>query len=277
MAVPLAAERLLPSLLRILKGPHAAALGGSHAKRAADEHSDLDLYLFAEAVASPAEIRAALASIADADIAIGGAANHLWGTNIDFRAGGLLVETTVRTVPLIESTLAECERGEVVATPMPWCPGGFFYNHAALADLASCHPLHDPDGLLETWRSRAAAYPPALREAIVARHAPLATLWLDNPHYDSAIRRADVVYTQSIVLATIHNLLQLLYAINETPFPGDKRAIAHAAAFRRAPRDLPATLARLAFPAADPTPALLAEQRTHLRRLATETLALWRE
>jgi Domain of unknown function (DUF4037) len=265
----------LAGLRELVIGRYAIAIGGSHAKGRADDHSDVDFYLFAEEVVAAQRRHAIATRLADSpgSVKVGGHPDRDWGTNIDFVRHGVLVEATVRGIALIEAVLAQCLAGEIVASPMLWTPGGWFYNHATLADLHTLQPVEDAYGLLAGWRSRVATYPPALASAIIHRHLPLAGFWLDNAHYRAAIARGDAFYTQSIVVQALHHLMQVLYAVNETYFPGDKRALEYAAEFRRAPDRLRDTLDWLMFPGR-PTVPVLAEQREVLARLVSQTRRL---
>ena len=268
-------QDLVPLLQPLLGGAYAVGLGGSRAKGSSDEHSDLDLYLFAEALAGEDKIRTALGGVADLGrIEIGGDIHTLWGRNIDFRVDGQLVEVTVRSPAHIDRIIADCEAGLVRAEPMVWTPGGFFYPHAALADLATIRPLADPQGLIARWQQRLGTYPPALREAIIARHLPRASFWLDNPHYRTAIARADVPYTQSIVLNTVHDLMQVLHAVNERYYSGEKRLLEQARALRVGPADLAGTVAWLVLPGEAAGAELLERQRLALVELVAATTLL---
>jgi len=268
-------QDLVPLLQPLLGGAYAAGMGGSRAKDSSDEHSDLDLYLFAERLAETDKIRAALSGVADLGrVEIGGDLEALWGRNIDFRVNGELIEVTVRSVAHIERIIADCEAGVLRAEPMVWTPGGFFYHHAALADLASVRPRSDPYGLIARWKERLATYPPALRQAVIARHLPRASFWLENQHYRTAIARADVPYTQSIVMNTVHDLMQVLYAVNERYYSGEKRLIAQAGSLPARPADLPDKLAWLVMPAEAPSTELLERQRLALVELVASTKGL---
>ncbi|HZM78789.1 MAG TPA: nuclear transport factor 2 family protein [Candidatus Limnocylindrales bacterium] len=268
-------QDLVRLLQPLLGGAHALGVGGSRAKDSSDEHSDLDLYLFAESLAGEDKITAVLSGVADLGrVDVGGDLETLWGRNIDFRLNGDLVEVTVRSVAHIERILADCEAGVVRAEPMVWTPGGFFYHHAALADLTSIRSLADPHGLIARWQERLTTYPPALRRAVIGRHLPRASFWLDNPHYRGAIARVDVPYAQSIVMNTVHDLMHVLYAVNERYYCGEKRLLAQAESLPTRPADLPEKLAWLVMPGEAATAELLERQRLGLVELVRATKLL---
>lgn len=48
-------------------------------------------------------------------------------------------------------------------------------------------------------------------------------MWLDSFHYESAIDREDIMFTGSIVKNTVLDMVQVIYALNEAYFAGDKK------------------------------------------------------
>jgi hypothetical protein len=150
-----------------------------------------------------------------------------------------------------------------------WTTTGF-YNHCCLSDLTVMLPIEDPFGIIARWKSAVASYPPKLREAIVRHHLPAAGFWPDNFHYLSAIERQDVIYVTGIVQQVVHNLVQVIFALNETYFPGDKRldlAIEH---LPRQPPRLCERIHALLFPGTPATREVLRQQREELRSLLRE-------
>ena len=47
--------------------------------------------------------------------------------------------------------------------------------------------------------------------------------WFGNYHYESAIKRKDILFTAPIVLHTVLNFVQVLFAYNCVYFQGDKK------------------------------------------------------
>lgn len=220
---PLVCE-LLPLLQRFCVGPCGVALGGSHAKGMGDALSDVDVYLFARGALSGAQ-RSELVSGA-----LGGASGVVsWGRDepfvqggTDFLYRGLRVECWLRNTEHVESTIASCRRGEVRREHSVWAAMGFF-DHVALADIRTMRILEDPDGVLARWKAEAGTYPEALCRAILGRFMREAAFWPENPHYESAVERSDLIYTSAIVQQTLHALIQVIFALNREYFPGEKR------------------------------------------------------
>lgn len=218
-------EALVEVLKQTTKGTCAIALAGAHAKGVADASSDIDFYIFAEE-AQPMELRRALIeSIADP-----GTTPWLdetfdatpWGGGMDFMYQGTPVEVTARTFDRMNRVVDGCLAGEFEIIPATWTSNGY-YTFIYLCELSFIMPVYDPEGTLAALQKKAAVYPEALRRSIVETFWGRANTWLDNFHYESAIERQDVLFTAPIVLHTILDLVQVIFALNHTYFSGDKK------------------------------------------------------
>lgn len=221
------AERLVRELVPLVRGftagPAAIALGGSHAKGNGDALSDLDVYLFADAVL-PARQRDERVT----DALGAGAGVQSWGGDepfvqggTDFLYHGLRVECWLRRVDEVERTIAAAVRGEIRREYSGWAVMGFF-GHVALADVHTMRVVEDPLGTLARWKADVAVYPEALRRALIGRFLSDATFWPGNPHYASAVEREDVIYASAIVQQVVHAVIQVVFALNRAYFPGEK-------------------------------------------------------
>jgi len=268
-------DTLIPLLRRFLRGEYGIALGGAHAKGVDDAESDIDLYVFAHDIL-PADERRRLC----VDFGVDGASITSWGNDAEFvQAGtdfyfqGQKIEVWFRNVDYVAAIIAECQAGIVKHSLLTWTVMGF-YNHCTLSDLHNMRPIDDPFGLLARWQSTVAVYPPPLQTAIIAQHLRTAQFWPDNFHYKSAVERGDAIYTAGIVQQVIHNLIQVIFALNQTYFPGDKKlagALDHLAV---KPERFTARIHALLFPGSEPDPAKLNEQRQTLRALVQEVTTL---
>jgi len=266
-----AIDLLLPLLRRFARSAYGIALGGAHAKGMADPASDIDLYLFANVVL-PNDLRATLAAEHDPrihDVYTWGGQAPFEQAGTDFMLEGIKVEIWLRAAHLVTDAINEAEAGVVNREFVTWTTTGF-YNHCALADIQAMVVLEDPNGLLAAWKRRVATYPDNLRSAIIAQHLAAARFWPHNFHYATAVERCDLIYTTGIVQQVLHNLIQVLFALNRVYFPGDKK-------LAQALRKLPSTPDRFAervealmFPAQPATVALLRAQREELQRLVRE-------
>jgi hypothetical protein len=262
---------LLPLVRQLARGEYAIAFGGSYAKGTADDQADVDLYLFAHDVL-PGEERTRIASGSSPEIE----GIRAWGDDApfteagtDFRFRGHNVECWLRNTGHVERSIAECREGVVRREFVTWTTTGF-YNHCCLSDLTVMLSLDDPFDIIARWKSEVAIYPPKLREAIVDHHLAAAEFWPDNFHYLSAIERQDVIYATGIVQQVVHNLVQVLFALNEAYFPGDKQLDAALARLPRKPPKLSERIAALLWPGITATTEVLREQRASVRSLLAD-------
>jgi hypothetical protein len=268
-------QALLPLVRRFATGEYGIALGGSHAKGTGDERSDVDIYLFAECVLSADRRRALAEQVCGAD---GGVV--CWGMDepfveggTDFRYGGQTVEVWIREARSVAETIERCLRGEVEREYRAWTVMGFF-NYAVLSDVRSMRIVDDPSGMLEEWKRRVAEYPPALRRAIVARFLAEAKFWPGNVHYRSAVERGDAIYAAGIAHQVACALVQVVFALNEVYFPGEKRLARALGRLPAAPRAFAARVEALLWPGAPASVAELCAQARELDALVEEVEAL---
>ena len=268
-------DRLVPLVRRYARGPCGVALGGAHAKGVADGDSDLDLYVFADAI-EPGDTRAALTWAWDAavrDVVCWGGDEAFNEAGTDFYLGALKVECWLRNCASIERSLAEARQGLVRRHLVTWTTTGF-YNHCCLADLAHMVVVHDPSGVLNVWQRGLGRYPEPLRRAIIGEHLDAARFWPAIFHYRSAIERLDVIYTTGIVQQVVHNLVQVLFAANRTYFAGDKKLAAALDRLPTVPVGFAARVNQLLYPGAPATLDRLRQQQAELQSMLAEVEAV---
>jgi len=266
-----AIDLLLPLLRRFARSGYGIALGGAHAKGVSDAASDLDLYLFANVVL-PNELRAKLAAEHDPrihDVYTWGGESPFQQAGTDFMLEELKVEVWLRAAHVITGALNEAQAGVVKRELVTWTTTGF-YNHCALADIHTMVVLEDPNGLLTGWQRRVAEYPDKLRDAIIAQHLAAARFWPHNFHYATAVERCDLIYTTGIVQQVLHNLIQVLFALNRVYFSGDKKLAQALKKLDRSPESFAERVEALMFPGEPATVELLRAQREELQRLVDE-------
>jgi len=218
-------NELVEVLKRMADGPCAIALAGAHAKGCADSQSDLDFYLLLEKPAPYLNRLNIIRKIAD-NISSIYISKHFdetpYGGSIDFRYKGILIETTVHTLSRLNQRVNECLAGKFEVIPQAWTSNGY-YTFIYLSELAFVKPLWDPEGVLAKYQAKASPYPEKLRKAIIKRFWDRANTWLDNFHYGSAIQRGDILFTAPIVLHTVLDMIQVIFALNRVYFQGDKK------------------------------------------------------
>lgn len=219
----------IDAIIEILKqtttGRCAIALAGAHAKGVADPSSDIDLYLFADGAKPYAARKAIITAAADAGTTpwIDESFDATpWGGSMDFTYQGTPVEVTARTIEKMDAGVKDCLDGIFSIIPATWTSNGY-YTYIYLCEASFIKPVYDPDGVIKRYNEQARVYPRKLKEAIIREFMGRADTWLDNFHYESAIRRADLMFIAPILVHTVMDFVQVIFAVNETYFTGDKK------------------------------------------------------
>lgn len=263
-------EQKIQPLVELLKetteGKCAIALAGAHAKGMADAASDIDLYVFAERAKPLAQRRELIRSIADPGTTpwVDEFDAAPWGGGMDFVYQGTPVEVAGRTLARMDRVVGDCLAGKFEIIPATWTSNGY-YTFIYLCELSFIKPVWDPDGVLAAYQEKAAVYPEPLRRAILETFMARAGTWIDNFHYKSAVRRGDVLFTAPIVLHTVMDMVQVVFALNRVYFTGDKKLEAALAKMPNCPEALrPSQLDVLLASSRDPVH--LERQRQFLRQ-----------
>ncbi len=267
-------QKKINTLVEILKqtteGKCAIALAGAHAKGAADPASDIDFFIYAEKAGPVEERRKIIASIADPDTSFwvdDSFEAAPWGGSMDFCYQRTPVEATARTLRYENKIVEDCLEGRFEIIPATWTSNGY-YTFIHLCELSFVKPVYDPDGVLAALQKKAAVYPEPLAEAIQETFLGRASTWLWNFHYDSAIRRQDLLFCAPIVQHTVLDMVQVIFARNRVYFTGDKKLEKALGALPQCPAAL---LDNLEFLLTTPRDtALLARQRHILRQIYEE-------
>lgn len=155
--------------LATVPGIRAVALGGSRARGTHHPDSDVDLGLSYDAgfLDLPA-LREAASMIAGARVDVAGPGG--WGPWVDGGAwltiDGTAVDLILRDVDRVREQRSRALRGEFAVHQQTGHPLGFL-DITYAAEVATCRPLVDDDGLLEELRAGLDPYPRALRDALV--------------------------------------------------------------------------------------------------------------
>ena len=201
------------------------ALAGSRAYGRADDESDIDIYMLVDDVKHHDEIVEIIKTIADknADISVSASFDFApYGGGIDFRYHGIPVEVTVKYYSMIKKRLDDCLEGKFEIIPQTWTSNGY-YTYISASEIDFIKPIWDPSGFIAEYKEKFRIYPEKLRRSIISRFMERAYTWINNFHYESAIRRGDFMFTSACVLHTVHDLIQVIFALNRVYFKGDKK------------------------------------------------------
>lgn len=232
-------NRVVEMLKSTVNGDCALALAGAHAKGTTDIDSDIDIFMF---VADPKSFEERFKIIKEfSDVGttpwVSDKFDYPWGGSMDFSFEGTPVEIVIRTLPQMEKRIIECLNGQFEIIPQSWTSNGY-YTFTYFSELSFIKPIWDPNGLIKNYQKQTKSYPPKLKKAIIDCFFTRANTWINNFHYDSAIRRTDLLFTSSIVLHTILDIIQVIFALNEEYFAGDKKLEASLSKLPYCPKEL---------------------------------------
>ena len=214
--------RTLVDELAALRGVEAVVLGGSHARGHAHEGSDIDLGLLYRD-ARPVDVGALRALAARWNDAADPVVSELyeWGPWVNGGAWltlrGQRVDLLYRSIDRIEQTIVQANAGrhEIHFAQQP--PFGF-WSGTLLGECACALPLHDPSGHVEHLRRQVAAYPEALRRAVLRDMQEGVAFGLANFAPEFAAR-GDLWGTVSCLTRCVWQLGLALFALNrQNPF-----------------------------------------------------------
>lgn len=228
----------LTEKLGTINGIKAVVLGGSHARGRAKPESDIDLGLF-YSEAAPFSIQ----QVRELAEAVNDMANPVvtefygWGKWVNGGAwltiGGQRVDFIYRNLEQVERVITDAEAGRHELDYVQQPPFGFF-SATYLGEIAVCIPLSDPEAGLEALKQRVANYPEALRRTIVQDFLWQAEFNLAAFAHKFAAR-SDVYGTVACLTRVVHQLAQVLFALNRQYPLNDKTVLAEIAAFAQAP------------------------------------------
>lgn len=214
------------------RGKYAISVGGSQGKGLSDARSDVDFRLFHEQdVVSPAEDPQLWQDYRDA--------MEYWrqrGINVD----GIWM----RRIDTMDALLDRWLSGELATIDMVWTIWGYH----VLPDLYHQAVIEDPYGVIAGWKERLRVYPQPLKQAILKKHLESLRYWRDDYHYRNKVQRGDVVFTAGLTSRLVHDMIQVLFALNETYYVGDGQNLDFCRKFAVIPPDFPAKVQEILYP-----------------------------
>ena len=198
----------------------AVAWGGSHTSAAADDASDIDLYVYLRSTLPP-EQRAAFIRARSCYAEID---NQVWEPGDEWieADSDIEIDAMYRDVEWIEGQLDRVLVQYQASAGYSTC---LWYN------VQVSQPLWDRNGWFAALQARAQQpYPEALRRAIIGMNYPLLRDMLGayRRQIKVAVARGDVVSVNHRVAALLASYFDVLFALNRLPHPGEKRLIAYA-------------------------------------------------
>ncbi|MBX9797531.1 nucleotidyltransferase domain-containing protein [Sphingomonas sp.] len=231
MDIDNALVRRVVDALGPVPGVVAIALGGSRARGTAGPASDYDIGLYYDG-ARPLDVtalRAAVAGLVD-DPATSVTDIGTWGPWIDgggwLTVGGVEVDILYREIGKVAGVIEDAEAGRFSMNYQVGHPHGFCSVILA-GEAAIALPLHDPDGVLSALKRRAAAYPAALADALIARFGWEVDFAIENG--ELAARRGERTHIAGCAYRALCCVAQVLFAHNRRYLINEKGAVPAAA------------------------------------------------
>jgi len=183
---------------------YSITLGGSHGKGISDKNSDFDFRVYFE---KPVDMETM---------------HNLFGKVSDlvrsWKDKGVEVDGVwPRSFAEIDGQLDQWLSGHGNPVHMEWNIWG--YN--ILTDIFNQQIVDDPYDIARQWKVRLQEYPATLEKAIVKKHCSSLRYWRNDYHYINKVNRKDVVFLASITSRLVHDMMQVIYALNHFYFPGD--------------------------------------------------------
>lgn len=198
-------EEFVPIIRRFAVGPYAISIGGSRGKKLADRRSDVDFRLYCDGALKTPETRAEFSKLIHEGMA-------------RWRAKGIEIDGCwVRTVAEIDQALSEWLDGKIKPADIFWTIWGYH----VLPDIYHQWSIEDPYDIIAGWKERLKQYPPKLKQAILDKYLFSLRYWRDDYHYLSKVHRSDVIFLAGLSARLVHDMCQVLFALNETYFVGD--------------------------------------------------------
>jgi hypothetical protein len=260
--------------LRAVDGLVAIVLGGSWAAGRARSDSDVDLGLYYRARA-PLDIdgvRRVAERLNDTPnpvvTPLGG-----WGPWVNggswLTIKGQRVDFLYRDIDLVANTIEECLAGRGRSDYWQQAPYGF-HSQVYCAEVQCALPLHDPEAVIAPLKERVAIYPEVMKRRRVSSWLWGSGFTLQGVKYSA--ERGEAYLVAGYLTRAATELIQALYALNETYFMNDKYVYRDIAGFQIVPSDFMARIDDIA--GGNLTPADLRRRVDAAQALHAEMLTL---
>ena len=234
---------------------YAISVGGSLGKGTWDSRSDVDFRLFT-----------------DRELVYRDQAPELWA---DYYAAierwkqrGINIDGVwPRTVGEIDAAIDRWFSGNIQPDEMVWTIWGYY----VLTDINNQYVIEDPYHIIRSWKERLSLYPPALKQAILKKNLASLRYWRSDYHYTYKVERGDVVFLAGISAKLVHEIIQILFALNETYYVGDGANLAFVEKFKIVPANFSAKVRAILYPQ---DPDAFANQYSALSAFVDEVILL---
>ena len=134
-----------------------------------------------------------------------------------WRQKGIMVDGIwPRQIAQIDAALDGWLAGKAKPDDLFWTIWGYHL----LPDIYHQAILEDPYGVIAGWQARLQSYPPQLKKAILDQHVASLRYWRTDYHYQSKVRRGDIVFLAGLSARLVHDMMQVLFRAQRNVFRG---------------------------------------------------------
>jgi hypothetical protein len=199
------ASELVPIFKKMFRGKIAISISGSIGKKIMDARSDVDFRVFYEEWIDDKEEIDRLHC-------------ELNNKREEFRMQGIKVDDYwPRTISEVDSVIDTWFLGEGKPLNVVWTVWGYH----PLTDFANQYVIDDEHNIIGGWLERLSNYPPKLKQKTIDRCLCSIKYWRNDYHYESKVIRRDIVFVNGLTTKLMHEIIELLYALNEKYYVGD--------------------------------------------------------
>jgi hypothetical protein len=218
------------------RGEYAISVGGSLGKGTWDKRSDIDFRLYHEFEIPWSDTHPELWE-------------GMYAATEHWRKQGVIVDGIwARQIAPIDAAIRRWMEGKIEPQDMVWTIWGYHL----LTDIHNQYVIEDRFGVINAWKALLKTYPAALKSAIIEKHLGSLRYWRTDYHYANKVQRQDVVFLAGLSAHLIHDLMQVLFAINEVFFVGDGNNLGYTQSFAIKPQNLELRVQTVLYPRLSP-------------------------
>jgi predicted nucleotidyltransferase len=225
--------------LKTLEEIKAVVIGGSYATNTQRPDSDIDLGLYYEEK-KPLKIENIKMVLTKLKVLQDSIVSHIgdWGVwmngGVWFIINKQRVDLIYRNLNFVEKTIDECLTGKI-KTDYYQQPAFGFYSYIYCAETKYSKILYDPDKLVFKLKQKVSAYPEPLKEKIINTFLWDAQFSLSRS--EKSMKRNEIIIIAGCFTRIVNDLIQVLYALNETFFMSEKRYLKDFKKFTTKPKN----------------------------------------
>ncbi len=213
---------------------YAVTIGGSRGKGNFDKSSDYDFRIYYDDRVEDDEFE----SISKEIRALMGKW-HSQGIEVD--------GVWARSVADINKQLDSYYYGDCMPPQIDWCVWGYH----VLTDIYNQIIIEDPYNIALSWKERLSVYPVNLKTHILEHNAFSLKYWRGDYHYKHKVERGDTVFLASLSARLVHEMIEIVYAMNELYFPGDGGNLTFTREMKIKPHDFEQRIEKALYPSGD--------------------------